>query len=273
MKDGDEVTLHEQSIGVFDSGVGGLSVLRHIHARLPHESLLYVADSAFMPYGCKSDALVKKRCMELASFFTEQSCKALVVACNTATAVAIHQLRECYGFPIIGMEPAVKPAVAQSRSGVVGVLATTGTLGSAKFQRLKQRFAATAQLIIQPCPGLVEEIETGDLGGDRMRSMLSVFLQPLMQQGVDTLVLGCTHYPFIAPLIREMLGEDIAIIDSGDAVACELERQLQKRQLLSQGDEKEDIAVEFWRSGGGHDEAAVMSRLWGGLILPKQLPF
>jgi len=267
------VVLKEQAIGVFDSGVGGLSVLTHIHARLPQESLLYVADSAFMPYGCKPDELVKKRCMDLAAFFAEQSCKALVVACNTATAVAIHQLRECYDFPIIGMEPAVKPAVAQSRSGVVGVLATTGTLGSAKFQRLKQRFAATAQLIIQPCPGLVEEIETGDLDGQRIRSMLYLFLQPLMQQRVDTLVLGCTHYPFIAPLIREILGEDIAIIDSGDAVACELQRQLQKRQLLSYGGAREDVAVEFWRSGDDHDLPAVMSRLWGGLISPKQLSF
>ncbi len=267
------MVLNEQAIGVFDSGVGGLSVLTHIHARLPNESLLYVADSAFMPYGCKSDASVKKRCMDLAAFFAEQRCKALVVACNTATAVAIHQLRACYDFPIIGMEPAVKPAVAHSRSGVVGVLATTGTLGSAKFQRLQQRFASAAQLIIQPCPGLVEQIETGDLDGDRIRSMLHCFLQPLMQQGVDTLVLGCTHYPFITPLIREILGEDISIIDSGDAVACELQRQLQKRQLLSQQGTTEDIAVNFWRSGDGHDGVAVMSRLWGGLILPKQLPF
>jgi glutamate racemase len=119
----------------------------------------------------------------------------------------------------------------------------------------------------------VEEIETGDLDGQRIRSMLYLFLQPLMQQRVDTLVLGCTHYPFIAPLIREILGEDIAIIDSGDAVACELQRQLQKRQLLSYGRAKGDMVVEFWRSGDDHDLPAVMSRLWGGLISPKQLSF
>ncbi len=268
------MAFKKQSIGVFDSGVGGLSVLAHIRARLPHESLLYVADSAFMPYGCKSDQVVQERCMAITDFFTERQCKAVVVACNTATAVAVHQLRACYDFPIIGMEPALKPAVAHSRSGVVGILATRGTLSSRKFQSLKQRFSSDAKLIIQACPGLVEQIETGDLEGDVTRAMLQSFLQPLLQQDMDTLVLGCTHYPFVTALIREIVGEGVLIMDGGDAVACELERQLQKRQLLAaQSTSIDDMAVEFWRSGDISDSAALMSRLWGGLISIKQLPF
>ncbi|MDQ6969865.1 MAG: glutamate racemase [Mariprofundus sp.] len=273
------MVLNEQAIGVFDSGVGGLSVLSHIHARLPDERLLYLADSAFMPYGCKSALVVKDRCLDIAAFFAEQQCKALVVACNTATAVAIHHLRARYNFPIVGMEPAVKPAVAHSRNGVVGILATHGTLGSGKFQRLKQRFAADAQLIVQACPGLVELIERGDLDSAVMGSMLQSFLQPLIQQRIDTLVLGCTHYPFVAPLIREIVGEHVSIVDSGDAIACELQRQLQQRQLLATGRALTDHAsiktdaVAFWCSGEARETAALMSRLWGGLISPNKLSF
>ncbi len=262
----------EQAIGIFDSGVGGLSVLAHIHQRLPHESLLYIADSGYMPYGCKPEAVVRERCMEISAFLSRQQCKAIVVACNTATAVAVHHLRASYSFPVIGMEPAVKPAVFHSRSKVVGVLTTRATSASDKFNCLAARFAQHARLIVQPCPGLVERIETGDLTGDKTRSMLSSFLQPLIRQGMDTLVLGCTHYPFITSLIRDIAGGDIHIIDTGDAIACELERQLRSHQLLSEN-KTEMASVEFWSSGDTEKVEPVMSRLWGDKIMVKKLPF
>jgi len=260
----------EQSIGVFDSGVGGLSVLAHIRQRLPYETLVYVADSKYMPYGCKPEQVIQQRCMEIANFFDSRQCKAIVVACNTATAAAVSQMRATYSFPVIGMEPAVKPAVQHSKSRVIGVLATRGTLGSEKFNRLASRFSQQAKVIVQPCPGLVERIEAGDLASEKTRVMLASFLSPLMHQGMDTLVLGCTHYPFIMPLIRDMIGEDIAVMDSGDAIARELEKQLRHRGLLS---EQQGVPTAFWSSSETSASAAMMSRLWGDAIMVNRLPF
>lgn len=259
----------QRAIGVFDSGVGGLSVLKHIHRRLPHESLLYIADSQYMPYGCKPAAVVQDRCMALAAFLAERRCKAMVVACNTATAAAVAQLRAQYACPVIGMEPAVKPAVQYSRGKVVGVLATRGTAGSEKFNRLISRFSQQARFIVQPCPGLVERIEAGELAGEQTRMLLQSFLEPLMQQGVDALVLGCTHYPFISPLIRSIVGEDVAIIESGEAIARELERQLQRRHELSA--HRRRGAVEFWSSGDRAGAAPLFGRLWGGPVALNRL--
>ena len=176
-------------VGVFDSGVGGLSVLREIRRRLPHESLLYLADSAHVPYGEKSPEYIRERCRIIAAFFVEQGAKALVLACNTATAAGVTELRELYpDLPIIGMEPAVKPAAAATRSGVVGVLATTGTLKSARFAALLDRFAGDVRVITQPCPGLVERIEAGDLASANTRAMLEGWVGPLLAQGCDTLI-------------------------------------------------------------------------------------
>jgi len=259
----------ERPIGVFDSGVGGLSVLRHIRQRLPLESLMYIADSQYMPYGCKPEFEIQERCMALASFFDSRRCKAIVVACNTATAVAIHHLRAQYHIPVIGMEPAVKPAVQRSSSKVVGVLATNGTASSEKFSRLASRFSQQAMLIVTPCPGLVELIETGDWTGEKMRILLASFLQPLMQQGMDTLVLGCSHYPLIIPLIRDIVGEEIAIIDSGDAIACELDRQLRCKHAQSGN---QHGSIEFWSSGDIAVVAPMISLLWGEKIMLNGLP-
>ena len=247
------------AIGVFDSGVGGLSVLSHIHQLLPSESLIYVADSAHMPYGCKPAEAVRKRCLTIAGFLSGQGAKAVVVACNTATAVAVHALRERLDVPVIGMEPPVKPAVSHSRSGVVGILATSGTVSSEKFNMLKERFAGNARLLVQPCPGLVECVETGDLVGFDTRSLLTRYLQPLIEQGVDTLVLGCTHYPFLIPLISEIVGDGIKIIDTGDAFARELKRQLELRNSLA--GEDGSGRIQFWSSGKSCD--GLVSRLWG----------
>ena len=274
INDGKNIQPEHQAIGVFDSGVGGLSVLAHIRARLPDERFIYVADSNFMPYGCKSDALVQERCLSIAAFFAEQSCKALVVACNTATAIAIHRLRERYAWPVIGMEPAVKPAVRHSQTGVVGILATSGTINSHKFNRLRQRVAGDTRLIVQPCPGLVELIEQGELNSPAIRLMLQACLRPLMQQNVDTLVLGCTHYPFVGALIREIVGEHMTIVDSGAAIARELQRQLLERGLLSKQYTSAQMGGEgFWSSGDIQRVEPLMSRLWGEVVVLKKLPF
>jgi len=167
-------------VGVMDSGVGGLSVLAEIQRLLPNETLLYVADCGHVPYGEKSPDYIRERCRRIAAFFQAQGAKAMVLACNTATVAAVADLRELYPtWPLVGMEPAVKPAAAATRSGVVGVLATTGTLQSAKFAALLDRFASDVQVITQPCPGLVELIETGDLTSLALRQMLLGYVQPL----------------------------------------------------------------------------------------------
>ncbi|CAD5107861.1 glutamate racemase [Zestomonas carbonaria] len=248
-------------VGVFDSGVGGLSVLREIRQLLPAESLLYVADSGHVPYGEKSPEFIRERSHRLAGFLLEQGAKALVLACNTATAAAVAELRTHYPeLPIVGMEPAVKPAAAATRSGVVGVLATTGTLKSAKFAALLDRFASDVRVITQPCPGLVERIEAGELNGTGTRELLLGWVEPLLAEGCDTLILGCTHYPFIKPLLRELVPASVSLIDTGAAVARHLQRLLAERDLLAEGEEG---TVRFWSTGVPQRLETVLPRLWG----------
>lgn len=247
-------------VGVFDSGVGGLSVLREIRQCLPHESLLYLADSAHVPYGEKSPEYIRERCRVIAAFLVEQGAKALVVACNTATAAGVAELRQCYPLmPIIAMEPAVKPAAQATRSGVVGVLATTGTLKSARFAALLDRFAADVRVITQPCPGLVERIEAGELRSAETRAMLLGWVEPLLAQGCDTLILGCTHYPFVRPLLKQLLPSDVRLIDTGAAVARHLKEMLAERHLLASG----EATQRFYSSGDPQRMARVLPILWG----------
>lgn len=227
-------------IGVFDSGVGGLSVLRHIHALLPDESLLYFADTAFAPYGDKSEAAVAARSLAIGAFLVERGAKALVVACNTATVAAIARLRQAYPLlPIVGVEPGLKPAAAASRNGVVAVLATDGTLAGAKFQLLHQQLsqASQARFLLKGCTGLADQIESGQLDSPDTAAMLRHFILPLLAQGADTLVLGCTHYPLVRPAIEAVLREagaaDVVLVDTGDAVARQLARLLAAAQMLA----------------------------------------
>lgn len=249
-------------IGVFDSGVGGLSVLRHIQILLPHENLLYVADSGHAPYGKKSRDYIEQRSLAITEFLIGQGVKAIVVACNTATAAAISLLRSRFNVPIIGMEPAVKPACTITRSGVVGVLATTGTLESDKFAALVEQHAQGVEVIVQCCVGLVEQVEKGELGGTETCTMVAQYVAPLLARGADTLVLGCTHYPFVEPVIREFAGEHVSIIDTGPAVARHLRRRLEESQLLN--DQSKQGAVGFWTSGEIEKVAPVITRLWSG---------
>lgn len=225
---------NDAPVGIFDSGVGGLSVLRHVRAQLPHEHLLYFADSGFAPYGDKPEHVVAERVLTVAAFLAERKAKALVVACNTATVAAIALLRERYpGLPIVGVEPGLKPAAAASRNGKIGVLATEGTLAGEKFLLLRDQICATthAQFLLQPCIGLADQIEQGELESDATTAMLERYIVPLLEQGVDTLVLGCTHYPLVQASIEQVIaratGREVVLVDTGEAVARQLARLLQ----------------------------------------------
>ena len=220
-------------IGVFDSGVGGLSVLRHIRAQLPAENLIYFADSGFAPYGDKPEHVVAERSLAVAEFLIAQGAKAIVVACNTATVAAIKLLRANYpDLPIVGVEPGLKPAAAATCNGIVAVIATEVTLAGEKFLLLREQIssASKAQFLLQGCPGLVDQIELGELDSDTTRAMLKRYILPLVAKGADTLVLGCTHYPFVRASIEQIVAEagqgDMVLIDTGDAVARHVARLL-----------------------------------------------
>lgn len=232
-------SISDGPIGVFDSGVGGLSVFRHIRQTLPHEDLLYFADSGFAPYGNKRDHVIQKRVFSITEFLLERGAKALVVACNTATAAAIETLRVRYPeLPIVGVEPGLRPAASVTQTKIVGVMATRGTLSSKKFMRLHDQIVATThiQFLLQPCAGLASQIEKGEVHSEATVELVQRYLAPLVTQNVDTLVLGCTHYPFILPVIEEgirALGEPkIQILDTGAPVSWQLRKLLVANHLL-----------------------------------------
>lgn len=220
-------------VGVMDSGVGGLTVLKHLTRQLAHEHFIYYADSAYAPYGNQSAIKIQQRCFAIADLLIAQGAKALVVACNTATAAAISPLRDHYALPIIGMEPAVKPAAAASKTGIIGVLATTGTLQSAQFAALLEHYGHGVQVVTQACVGLVECIELGQLDHAHTLSLLATYCQPLIDAGADTIVLGCTHYPFVRAHIQNIVGPQVTLIDTGAAVAKRLQQILAEKNLLN----------------------------------------
>jgi glutamate racemase len=210
-------------IGIFDSGLGGLSVWRQIVRQLPDESTVYFADRAHVPYGGRQPQQIRAYSEAICTALSEAGCKVIVVACNTASAVALHHLRE--RFPdclILGLEPAVKPAVAITRSGVVGVMATPATFQGRLYRATVGRHAASVQVVEQVCLGLADLVEAGDLAGTRTDALLLSFLQPMLAAGADTIVLGCTHYPFVIEAIRRLVGPDVAVIDPAPAVARHL---------------------------------------------------
>jgi glutamate racemase len=257
-------------IGVFDSGVGGLSVLREIRRELPSENLLYVADSGHAPYGDKSAGLIEERAIAIVGFLLSQHAKAIVVACNTATGVAVETLRAKFSVPIIAMEPAVKPAAAHTKSGVIGVLATSRTIASDNFAKLHGRFGTDVKILMQACPGFVEQVESGDLSGDKTRALVERYVIPLLGQQADTIVLGCTHYPFLAALIQEIAGPAVAIIDPSAAIARELRRRLASTGLLSVGDRSG--TENFWSSAATSKTKQVISQLWQAEVEVLELP-
>ncbi len=261
--------IPNQAIGVMDSGVGGISVLKHIHALLPHEHLMYVADSLYAPYGNKTAAEITARCMILADFLMSQNVKALVVACNTATAAAIDELRETFDIPIIGMEPAVKPAAEASKNGVIGVLATVGTLKSAQFAALLESYGRNVKVVTQGCVGLVERIERGELDTPETKALIRQYAAPLLAEGADTIVLGCTHYPFVKHVIQEVVGDKITLIDTGAAVAKQLKNKLEEKGLLSTSQQKAE--VHFWTNSEAENAEQVTEKLWGNHVEEHRL--
>jgi glutamate racemase len=244
-------------VGVFDSGLGGLSVLRAVRAQLPDESIIYVADSLYAPYGERDDDFIADRTLAIGQWLVKQGAKVLVVACNTATAQSIALVRERLPIPLIGVEPGIKPAALQSTSRVAGVLATQVTLRSARFQTLVERYAADCRFLCQPGHGLVQAIERCDIGSAELRALLNSYLQPMLDAGADTLVLGCTHYPFLDAAIREIVGERMTLIDTSVAIARQLERVLDQYGLRAEaGRAKAGRAVDlprfFSTSDGAH---------------------
>lgn len=252
---------NDAPVGVFDSGLGGLSVLRHARARLPAEDFLYVADSGHAPYGERSTEWIRARSLTLGEFLIGRGAKALLIACNTATAAAAHALRERWpGVPVIGMEPAVKPAAAATRSGVVGVLATTGTLASARFAALLDTFGRDVRVITRPGTGLVEAVERGELDTPATGVLIASHVEPLLAGGADVIVLGCTHYPFLRRLIEQQAGPSVQVIDTGDSVARQLVHRLNDAGLLRSG--KPAGSESFWSSAASDAASQVLQRLW-----------
>ena len=221
-------------IGIFDSGVGGLSVLQKIHSKLSNECLVYVADSINAPYGTKDDSFILDRSITIVDFLvTNHQIKLLVIACNTATASSIGKLREIYDFPIIGMEPAIKPANEASKRKKIGILATEGTINSSKFSALLASYSGDTKFFTQPCIGLVELIERGQIDSHELISLVNKNLTPLLEHNVDVIVLGCTHYIFIKKNVENFFNSEITIIETGDAVAMQTQRVLKKFNLDS----------------------------------------
>ena len=254
--------INSGPIGIFDSGIGGLSIATQIRNFLPNENIIYIADSLYAPYGEKSEEFIHKRCEQIFDFLISRGVKAIVIACNTATVSAIEKLRSSYSVPIIGVEPGVKPASLNSQSGVIGVLATSQTLKSDSFNKLALTNASNASIEIQPCPGLVEQVESLKLTTAETVNLVEQYLSPLIRKGADNIVLGCTHYAFLAPVIQKLAGPDIKIITTDIAVANETRRRLAESDLLSQS--IESGINEFFSSGLTIHVNKQLELLWSG---------
>jgi glutamate racemase len=249
-------------LGLFDSGVGGLSVLRAVTRELPHEDLIYFADQKFCPYGPRPAEVIRALSQRVVEFLLTQDCKAIVVACNTASAAALEPLRQTFPHvPFIGMEPAVKPAARHSKSGVIGVLATEGTFRGELFQRTRAHYAGDVRVLIEYPKDWVARVERGDVDSTETESSVRRVIQPMLDAGVDEIALGCTHYPFLAPIIEKIAGAQVVLIDPSDAVARQTARVLSERGLLNrQAREGRNI---FYTSGNTNEFARVLEKLLG----------
>ena len=249
----------QSPIGIFDSGVGGISVLRAVREQMPEESVIYFGDQGHIPYGLRPMAQIRNFSEAITRFLLERDAKIVVVACNTASAAALKYLRQTFpDVPFVGMEPAVKPAAEHTHTGKVGVLATPATFQGALYASVVERFASGVELFQNTCPGLVQQIEQGNLTSEETRTILENALLPMREKNIDTVVLGCTHYPFVIPIIQQIVGRDVRVIDPAPAVARQVGRLLDgmKNHSGSRGD------IEFHTSG----DPEVLSNL-----LPKLL--
>lgn len=270
--------MESAAVGVFDSGVGGLSVLRAIRSLLPAQPLLYFGDQAHVPYGPRSLEEVRAFSEEITRFLLRRGAKLIVVACNTASAAALQHLRQTFpDVPFVGMEPAVKPAAEGSHTHRVGVLATPATFQGALYASVVERFASGTTLFQDTCPGLVQEVEAGRLDGAETRRILENALRPMLENHIDTVVLGCTHYPFVIPLIQKIAGPGVQVIDPAPAIARQTQRLLENRGWLSR--ETSKAKMLFFTSGEPPQFSALLPQLlgesgpveraaWSGLALP-----
>lgn len=254
------MSLASQPIGIFDSGVGGLSVLRALRELLPNEDLVYFADQAHVPYGPRPMRQIQDFSEAITNFLLGKRAKLIVVACNTASAAALAHLREIFREQdFVGMEPAVKPAAESTQTGKVGVLATPATFQGALYASVVERFSAGVEIFQNTCQGLVEQIERGELDSPATRAILEAALLPMLQESIDTVVLGCTHYPFVIPLIQEIVGERVRVIDPAPAVARQVQRLLDSAGGRNQA--RERGRLEFFTSGDPLEFKSMLPRL------------
>ena len=239
--------MSNQPIGIFDSGVGGTSIWKEIHNLIPNENTIYLADSKYAPYGPKGKERIIELSIKNTEFLLKKDSKLIVVACNTATTNAIDYLRKHYDIPFIGIEPAIKPAALQSKTKNVGILATKGTLSSELFAKTSNLFSSGINVIEQNGEGIVELIENGKLDTDEMKSLLKLYLQPMIDANIDHLVLGCTHYPYLIPQLLQLVPNHVKIIDSGEAVARQTKSVLSQNNMLNKQPTKPNL--KFYTNG------------------------
>jgi glutamate racemase len=263
------LSVSNAPVGIYDSGVGGLSVLREIRAALPAESIDYVADSAHAPWGDKPPGYVRERGLKLARFLVEQGVKAIVIGSNTGTAGSAEAVREALTIPVVGIEPGIKPAVAATRTGVIGAIVPAAVGESERLASLLDRFGSDVNVVVQPVPGVVEFIEAADLDSPALRRMVEGYVRPMLDAGADTIVLGSTHYVFLKPLLSDIAGGRVTLIETGAAVAHQLGRVLEERGLLAQGASRHD---RFWTSGDAATSSRVISKLLGRPVKVQKLP-
>lgn len=264
-----DVQQNVQPIGIFDSGVGGLSVLQHIHQLLPFENLMYVADSAHAPYGCKVESYIEQRSRVITEHLLAQGAKTIVIACNTATASIIEKFRQQYGIPFIGVEPGIKPAIAITKNNNIGVMATAGTLSSERYNELTRRFAGPVNLYNQSCPGLADQVEAGLIDARETTKLLEKYLSLLLAKQVDTIVLGCTHYSFLKIQIQKMINDSIHVVDTSRAIAEQLVRVLEQEALKKTS---KSGSIRYFTTGSIKNTQATMNRLLKKEVIVNCLP-
>jgi glutamate racemase len=252
----------QQPIGIFDSGVGGLSVLRAIREQMPEESVIYFGDQGHIPYGPRPMTQIQNFSEAITRFLLDKGAKIIVVACNAASAAALTYLRQTFSdVSFVGMEPAVKPAAEHTETGVVGVLATPATFQGALYASVVERFANGVELLQSTCVGLVQQIEKGDLNGNATRKILEDVLHPMLEKNIDNVVLACTHYPFVIPLIQEIVGEKVRVIDPAPAVARQAKRLLEAKGLKRETGNPAE--VRFFTSGDARFVQSLLPKLFG----------
>lgn len=257
--------MSSNPIGIFDSGVGGLSVLREIHSLMPNEHIIYFGDQGHVPYGPRSMEQIQNFSEGITNFLLKHNAKIIVVACNTASAAALKYLREKFpDVQFVGMEPAVKPAAEKTQTKKVGVLATPATFQGALYASVVERFASDVEIFQNTCSGLVNQIEAGELDTEKTKKILDDALLPMLEKNIDTIVLGCTHYPFVIPLIQKIVGENVRVIDPAPAVAKQVERLLNANGLRSSSNENAEVV--FFTSGDVNSTESVVSKLISGEV-------